>query len=167
MTMQRPEELFLHELSDMYDGEEHILKILPKLAEESGNSEVRSAFEMHEQQTREQIQNLDQCFQLLGAERQKVTCDAVLGLKKEHDSFLKEKPDDAILTMFDLGAASKTEHYEIASYEGLIAKAQLMGQQSVARLLEQNLRQEQEMAQKVSQLSQQLGRQATGAVSAR
>lgn len=167
MGMQRPEELFLHELSDMYDAEEHIVKMLPKLAEEAGNTEVRSAFQMHEQQTREQIQNLDQCFQLLGAQRQKVTCDAVLGLKKEHESFLKEKPDEAILTMFDLGAASKTEHYEIASYEGLIAKAQMMGQQSVARLLEQNLRQEQEMAQKVSQLSHQLGQQQTGALSAR
>ena len=167
MTMQKPEELFLHELSDMYDAEEHIAKILPKLAEEAGNSEVRSAFEMHEQQTREQIQNLDQCFQLLGAQRQKVTCDAVLGLKKEHDTFLKEKPDEAILTLFDLGAAAKTEHYEIASYEGLIAKAQLMGQQSVARLLEQNLRQEQEMAQKVSQLSHQLGQQQAGALSIR
>lgn len=167
MAIQSPQELFLHELSDMYDAEEHILKILPKLADEASNSEVRSAFQMHEQQTHEQVRNLDQCFQLLGAQRQKVTCEAVLGLKKEHDTFLKEKPDENILTMFDLGAASKTEHYEIASYEGLIANAQMMGQQSVARLLEQNLRQEQEMAQKVSQLSRQLGQQQAGALSPR
>lgn len=162
MAMQTPQDLFLHELSDMYDAEEHITKILPMLAEEAGNAEVRSAFEMHLRQTEEQIRNLDQCLQLLGWQRQKVSCDAVLGLKKEHDSFLKEKPEDAILTMFDLGAAAKTEHYEIASYEGLIAKAKLMGQQEVARLLEANLRQEQEMAQKVSQLAMQLGQQHSG-----
>jgi Domain of unknown function (DUF892) len=75
------------------------------------------------------------------------------------EEFLKEHPPEAVLTMFDLGAASKTEHYEIASYRGLIEKARLMGQQHVVQLLEQNLRQEEEMAEKVSQLSRELGRQ--------
>ncbi|HEY7833953.1 MAG TPA: ferritin-like domain-containing protein [Ktedonobacterales bacterium] len=162
MAMQTPDDLFLHELSDMYDAEQTITNMLPKLAEEAGNSEVRSAFEMHLRETRQQIQNLDQCFQLLGWQRHKVSCDAVQGLKKEHASFIKEKPEATILTLFDLGAAAKTEHYEIASYEGLITRAGLMGQQEVARLLEANLAQEQEMARKVSQLSLQLGQQYSG-----
>jgi ferritin-like metal-binding protein YciE len=46
------------------------------------------------------------------------------------------------LTLFDLGGAAKTEHYEIAPYRGVIEKANLM-------------------AQKVEQISRQLGKQFT------
>jgi ferritin-like metal-binding protein YciE len=153
-------ELFQHELSDMYSAEQAILQVLPQLASETDDAQVRSAYQMHEQQTRQQVQNLDQVFELLGVNRiENVTCHAVMGLKKEHDEFVSENPSRSVLTMFDLGAASKTEHYEIASYQGLVEKARLMGNSRAAQLLEQDLHQEEDMAQKVSQLSQQLGQQ--------
>jgi ferritin-like metal-binding protein YciE len=160
MGMQTPQDLFVHELGDMYDAEQRILQMLPAMAQECGNDQVRQAFQYHEQQTKQQVRNLDTVFQTLGMKPPQTTCAAIAGLKQEHDSFLKESPSQDILTMFDLGGASKTEYYEIASYTGLIEKAQLMGQQQCVQLLQQNLQQEQEMAQKVQQLSQQLGQQA-------
>lgn len=165
MPMNSPQDLFLHELGDMYDAEQRIVQILLELASEAGSNDAKQAYQQHERETRQQVQNLDQCFQLLGSKPQRQPCYAVEGLKKEHDSFKNENPSEMLLTMFDLGAASKTEHYEIASYEGLIAKAQLMGQQQVAQLLQQNLQQEQAMAQRVSSISKQLGQQAAGRMS--
>ena len=159
MPMQTAQDLFIHELGDMYDAEQRIAQMLPMLATECNNDQVRTAFEFHAQQTRQHIQNLDRCFQALGVQAPKVTCTAIQGLKQEHDSFVKESPSQDILTMFDLGGASKTEHYEIASYTDLINAARQLGQQQCAQLLQQNLQQEQEMEQRVSQLSQQLGRQ--------
>jgi ferritin-like metal-binding protein YciE len=159
MPMQSPQDLFLHELSDMYDAEQRILQMLPLLAKEAQEPQVQQAYQMHEQQTRQQIQNLDQCFSILGEQPQKTTCYAIQGLKQEHDHFLKEQPAPQILQMFDLGAADKTEHYEITAYTGLIDKAKLMGQSQVASLLQQNLQQEQAMAQKVEQFDKQLGKQ--------
>jgi ferritin-like metal-binding protein YciE len=117
---------------------------------------------MHLRQTQQHIHNLDQCFSLLGTQPPNVDCEAVKGLKKEHETFKKENPPEDILTMFDLGAALKTEHYEIASYTGLIGMARLMGQTQVVNLLEQNLNQEKEMAQKAEQLSRQLGQRLAG-----
>lgn len=160
MGMQTPQDLFLHELGDMYDAERRILQMLPAMATECDNDQVRQEFQRHEQETKQQAQNLEQCFQALGAKPPQTTCAAIAGMKQEHDSFLKEKPAPEILTMFDLGGASKTEHYEIASYTSLIEQAQLMGQQECARLLQQNLQQEQAMAMTVRQLSQKLGIQA-------
>ena len=159
MAISSPMQLFVHELSDMYDAEQKISKMLPLMAKECENSQVKSAFEQHEQETLHQIQNLDQCFQALGAKPQKAPCAAIAGLKQEHDSFLKEDPSQEILTMFDLGGACKTEYYEIASYKGLIEKATLMGQQGCVNLLQENLRQEEVMAQRVEQISHQLGKQ--------
>jgi ferritin-like metal-binding protein YciE len=143
----------------MYDAEQRIMQMLPQMANECSNTEVKNALEYHEQQTRQQINNLEQCFQVLGSQPERVSCQAIIGLKQEHDTFVKEKPAEPILTMYDLGGAAKTEHYEIASYRGLVEKATLMGQKDCARLLQENLRQEEEMAQKVEQISRKLGQQ--------
>jgi ferritin-like metal-binding protein YciE len=159
MPMKDPQELFLHELSDMFDAEQRISKMLPLMAKENENSQVKSGFEHHEKETQQQIKNLEQCFQILGAKPEKASCYAVAGMKQEHDSFLKEEPAPELLMMFDLGGAAKTENYEIASYKGLIEQAQFMGQQQIVQLLQQNLQQEEAMAAKVEKLSSQLGKQ--------
>jgi ferritin-like metal-binding protein YciE len=157
MTMNTPKALFAHEMSDIYDAEQRILKMLPLMAQEAANPTVRDVLQNHEQETRQQITNLEQCFQMLGVQPENITCYAVVGLKQEHDTFIKENPAPDILTMFDLGAAAKTEHYEIAAYEDLIEQATLMGQQQCVQLLRQNLSQEQEMAQRVTTIAHQLG----------
>lgn len=159
MAMQSPQDLFMHELGDIYDAEQRIVKILPVMAQESQSAEVRQAFEQHEQETKQQILNLEQCFQVMGTSPKTTTCAALAGLKQEHDSFLRENPSPDVLTMFDLDGASKTEHYEIASYQGLIEKANLMGQRKCAQLLHQNLQQEEAMAQRVVLISRELGKQ--------
>ncbi len=161
MAMQSIQDLFQFELGDMYDAEQRILQMLPQMANECSNGQVKSALQHHEQQTRQHVQNLEQCFQALGTSPQRNTCHAIAGLKQEHDTFVKEQPSENMLMMFDLGGAAKTEQYEIASYRGLIEKANLMGQKECARLLQQNLSQEEEMAQKIEQMSRQLGPQTT------
>ncbi len=162
MPMNSPQELLLHDLGDIYDAEQRILQILPTLASECQDPQATQAYRTHEQQTRQQIQNLEQCFQILGQQPQRVPCLAVQGLKQEHDSFLKDNPSQAILTMFDLGAAFKTEHYEIASYLSLIEAARAMNQPQIVQLLQHNLQQAEWMAQQVSQISRQLDQQLIG-----
>jgi|SRR6266436_5881789 len=159
MAVQSMNELFMTELGDIYSAEQMILLMLPELAKESDNPQAREAFQLHEQETRQHVRNLEQCFQILGQQPSKMACYAVAGLKQEHDTFLKEKPSPAILTAFDLGAACKTEYYEMASYKGLIEKATLMGQQQVAQLLQRNFEQEQAMAQRLESISRQLSQQ--------
>lgn len=159
MAVQSATDLFMSELGDIYSAEQMILQVLPQLANESDNPQASQAFQQHEQETRQQIQNLEQCFQLLGQRPPNTPCYAIAGMKQEHDTFLKENPSKAILTAFDLGAADKTEYYEMASYKGLIEKAMLMGQQQIAQLLRQNYDQEMAMSQRVEGISRQLGQQ--------
>ena len=164
MTMNSPHDLFMHEMGDIYNAEQMIAQILPVLTQESQDTQAQQAYQTHLQETQHHIQNLEQCFKLLGNQPPSVTCYAVGGLKQEHDHFKQENAPAAVLTMFDLGAAAKTEHYEIASYQGLIEKANLMGLQQCAQLLQENLQQEQAMLQRVTQLSRQLGQQAAGSM---
>ena len=163
MPIQNVQQLFVHELGDIYDAEQRILQMLPQMANESSDGQIKSAFQYHEQQTRQQVQNLEKCFQIMGEQPKHTSCQAIAGLKQEHDSFVKENPSPEMLTMFDLGGAAKTEHYEIASYQGLIEKANLLGKKDCAQLLQQNLSQEEEMAQKINQISKQMGKQVAQA----
>jgi ferritin-like metal-binding protein YciE len=162
MTMQTPRDLFIHELSDAMSAEQQILKMLPELQKESQIPEVKQALQHHEQETQQQVQNLQQVFQGIGANPESTTCFAMKGIAEEHKALHKEKPSPEVLEMANLGGAAKTEHYEMAMYTSLVQMANDLGENEAAQLLQQNLRQEVAMAQRVESMAQQLGRQMQG-----
>jgi ferritin-like metal-binding protein YciE len=159
MSMETPRDLFIHELSDTLSAEHIILKMLPVVAGEVDSKDLRDALREHEKETKQQIKNLEAAFKELGEKPEEMTCHGADGLRKEVDSFLKENPSPEILTLFAAGAAGKTEQYEIQSYTGLIDMAKLMGEKEVAKLLQENLKQEEAMAKRVEQLEKQLGKE--------
>ena len=164
MAVQTQKELFLHELGDIYDAEQRIANILPEMAKEAQDPDIKKAFEQHLTETKQQFTNIEQCFNVLGERPRTSSCLAIDGLRKEHDNFIREQPSAEILSMYDLEAAVKTEHYEIASYQGLIDAAVTLGQQQCAQLLKQNLDQEEVMAEKIVLFARQLGKQMAGQV---
>ena len=159
MPINSPMELFLEELAGMYDAEHRLIPILQGLAGEAQNSQNKQAYEQHLHETEHQIQNLAQVFQILGQQPRRQACLAIEGIKQEHDTFKKQNPTPHILEAFDLGGAEKTEHYEIGSYLMLIQQCQLMNQPECVRLLQQNLQQEQAMAERVLHFGDVVGRQ--------
>jgi ferritin-like metal-binding protein YciE len=155
--MTTPEQLFEHELMDVYYAEKTIEKMLPKLASEASDPMLTRAFEYHLDETRQQIKNLEQVFSALGKRAHGETCPGIEGIKAEHDKFMREEDASAdVRDMFLTGAAARTEHYEIAAYTGLIAKARSLGETSAAKLLNENLRQEKEALKTVESISKDL-----------
>lgn len=160
MPMNTPQELFLHELQDIYDAEHRFLQALPKLAKGCSDERARDAFQQHEQQTKQQIKNLEQVFETLGEKPQRTACYGAQGIVEEQEKFeKKESPAPEILQLFNVGAGIKSEHYEVCSYTDLVEMAQAMGQNEVVKLLQDNLHQEEETAQKLEEISQQLTQQ--------
>jgi len=158
--MESQRELLVHELSDMMSAEQIISKMLPELAKEAQHPELKSALTDHLTETKEQIKRLQQAFKELGETPEKTTCYGTEGLKKEHESLHEEKPSPDVLQMANVLGASKTEHYEIASYTGLAQLAKDLGESEVADLLKQNLAEEEAMAKKLSAIAKELGKQA-------
>ena len=155
--MTSPQDLFVHELQDVYYAENTLTKVLPKLAEEVSDDELAKAFEHHLDETRQQIDNLEEIFEGLGLKAQGEKCPGIDGIKEEHDSFMKEnEPSEDLLDVFVTGAAARTEHYEIAAYTGLIGMAKSLGDAKAAELLEENLEQEKGALRKVETISKRL-----------
>jgi len=159
----KPEELFVHELQDMYYAEQTLTKVLPKLASQSTDRELSKVFTSHLAETKEQIENLEQVFQNIGKPAKGERCPGIEGIKEEHESFMQENdPTPALLDMHLTGAAARAEHYEIAAYTGLIEKARALGERDSVKLLQENLRQEKEAAKKVESISKRMLKATNG-----
>ena len=122
--MSDPRHLFLHELGDVLYAEKTLVKALPKLQEEASDAELASGFADHLEETRQHVKNLEQAFEALGEPAKAEKCPGIEGIKKEHDDFVSnESPTPEVLDAFLTGAGARTEHYEIAAYEGLVTMA--------------------------------------------
>lgn len=158
--MQPARELFIHELTDMLDAEQKLVEALGTQAEESSRPELQKAFASHQQQTQKQVERLQQCFDLLDEEAEETECKGIAGIIAEHDSFKEEEdPAEDLMDIFNTGAAAKVESYEIAAYEGLINLAQQLGETKVERLLNQNLKEEQQTLKKMQGFAKKLNPQ--------
>ena len=156
MTVSNLQELFVHGLEDIYYAEEELLDALQDLEDQTEKSEVAEAFADHREETRGQIDRLDDVFQMLDMEPETEECEGIEGLIKEHETFVEEEePTEELLTLHNLVAGQKTEHYEIAAYGNLTSLAGKLGHDEAADLLEQTLREEEEALEEVTQISEE------------
>ncbi|HEY3928527.1 MAG TPA: DUF892 family protein [Candidatus Koribacter sp.] len=161
--MQTAHEMFLHELTDILDAEQNLIEALGKQAEESSRPELQKAFQSHQAQTEKQAERIRQCFELLGEQPEDAECKGIRGLIQEHDTFVqKEDPAEDLMDIFNVGGAEKVESYEICAYESLVRMANLMKHTKVSKLLQQNLKEEQQTLKKMEGFSKKLKPQNLG-----
>jgi ferritin-like metal-binding protein YciE len=145
-------------------SEDQILQALPKMIEAASARELKSAFELHEQQTRGQVQRLEQVFQQIGESPKRKKCSGMAGIIAEGEELVKQKANPDVRDAGLIVGAQKVEHYEMASYGSARTFAQLMGQTQAAQLLQQTLDEEGETDKKLTALAQRgINRQAVAA----
>ncbi len=157
--MQTAMDLFMHELADIRSAEKIFLEVLKKGASKASNETLVKLLEEHRQQTEGHLKNVDAAFEALGMKPQEVECKGAKGLQEELEEAIKEKPAPEILDAMIASGAAKTEHYEITAYSGIIDLAKQLGQKDAAKLLEQNLKEEQETLKKVEKAEEQLSKE--------
>jgi len=136
------DDLFLHVLQDVYYAENQILKALPDMVEKATNRELTSAFKSHLGETEKQVKRLEQAFELIGEKPQGTKCPAIQGIIDEANEIAGEVADKKVLDAALLAAAQAVEHYEITRYGTLIAWAEELGHDAVAKLLTTTLKEE-------------------------
>jgi ferritin-like metal-binding protein YciE len=149
MAVSTIEELFEHELKDIYGGETSLLAALEQMAAESEDREIKKAFQQHRKETQGQLKRIEKVFKILGKKPEAEACAGIEGLIKEKKTFMKERPTEDLLEFYNIGAAQKVERYEITSYENLIDMADKLGLAEAVELLEQNLQEEESTLNKL------------------
>lgn len=163
MSIENLEDLFLHELKDIYDGEKRILKALPKMAKAATSEELQAAFQEHQVQTEQQIERLEQVFEYLEKAARGKKCLGIQGLIEEGSELMKEDAEPPVMDAGLIAAAQKVEHYEIATYGTLVTYAKILGLAQASELLKETLAEEKETDKKLTKLASQINFEAESA----
>jgi ferritin-like metal-binding protein YciE len=147
-------DLFVHQLQDIYYAEKQLVKALPKMAGKATDKELSQGFLKHLDETNAHVQRLEQVFQMHGAEIKAVTCPAIDGIIKEADETAGEVEDKKVLDAALINAAQAAEHYEIARYGSLIAWAKQLGRNDCASVLQKTLDEEKATDKKLTALAE-------------
>src|SRR5918999_973287 len=150
------EELLVDELKDLYSAENQMLKSLPRMAKAASSPELKRAFERHLEETRRQVERLDQIGEALDARLTGKKCKGMEGLIEEGKEIMAEDLEESALDAGLIGAAQKVEHYEIAAYGTARTHASTLGHSRAAKLLEQTLGEEEAADKKLTALAENI-----------
>ena len=160
MANESLKKLYIDELKDLYSAENQLVKALPKMAKAASSDELRQGFEKHLEQTKGQVQRLEQIFASLDESPKGKKCAGMEGLVKEGSEVMEEDFEGAVLDAALIGAAQRVEHYEIAAYGTVSEFDRVLGEDEHASLLEETLEEEKETDEKLSELAQENNEQA-------
>lgn len=137
------DKFFYAELRDIYWAEKQLTKALPKMMQATTSEQLQEALDMHQQQTQEHVERLEEIFEAIGKKAQGKKCEAMEGLIEEGESVVEDTPDGSMTRdVAIIIACQKIEHYEIAAYGGLAQLARNMGREDISELLEATLEEE-------------------------
>jgi ferritin-like metal-binding protein YciE len=145
---------FIDELRDAYDAEKQLTKALPKMAKAASSPGLRKAFETHLEETRGQIDRLEQVFARLDEKVRGKHCDGIAGIIEEGKAVMEEDFDEATMDACLIAGGQRAEHYEMAAYGTLVAWARAMGHPEAADLLQETLDEEKAADEKLTSLAE-------------
>ncbi|TML66866.1 MAG: ferritin-like domain-containing protein [Actinobacteria bacterium] len=141
MQLQTLQDLFEHEISDLYSAETQLVEALPKLAQAASNDELRQAVQHHLEETRDHVRRLDEIRGQIGSSMSE-QCDGMRGLIQEGEEIISATGDPNVKDAALISAAQRVEHYEIAAYGTARTLADEIGLGEAKDLLDQTLDEE-------------------------
>jgi ferritin-like metal-binding protein YciE len=154
MKVNSLQELFVEELKDVYDAENQIIKALPKLIKATSSPKLREGLEEHLEQTKGQVERLEQIFDGLGEAAKAKKCDGIRGILEEGEKSISDGEKGAVLDAGIIAGAQRVEHYEMAAYGSLKTWAAQLGNKDARQLLEETLNEEKAADKKLSEIAE-------------
>jgi ferritin-like metal-binding protein YciE len=159
MTLQ---ELFVDALKDLHSSESQLIKALPKMVKAAESPQLKQAFQTHLEETEHQLERVKQAFEIAGEKAKSELCKGMQGIVAEGDEQIQKKTGDLGL----IGAGERVEHYEMASYQSAISLAKQLGFSEAESLLSESLKEEENAAKLLAQLSKKLMQEVSVGASA-
>jgi ferritin-like metal-binding protein YciE len=153
MELETLQDLYIHELKDLYSAEKQILKALPKMIKAASNPKLRDGFQEHLKQTEEHASRLEELLSLHKQSTRGPKCKGMEGVLAEGAEMIDEEADVEVKDAGLISAAQRVEHYEIAGYGTARTYAKLLGDDQGEGLLQATLNEESETDKKLTKLA--------------
>jgi len=147
-------DLFVHQLRDIYYAEKQIVQALPEMIEKATDPGLRQGFEAHLGETKNHVKRVEQVFKMHGVDAKGIDCPAIDGIIEEAEEIIGEVEDKSVLDAALIAAAQAVEHYEMTRYGTLVAWAKKLGRPDCASVLQQNLDEEKAADSKLTALAE-------------
>lgn len=148
------QDLLIEQLKDVYSAEQQIIEALPKMVKAADSDELREAFQMHLEETRGQVERLDEIFEGLSRKPGAKKCKGMEGLIKEGEEALEEVEKGPARDALLIASAQRIEHYEISAYGTIRTWAEEMGMDDAADLLGETLDEESAADEKLTTIAE-------------
>lgn len=153
MAMKSLKDLYIHELQDLCNAEKQLVDALPKMEKAANSQKLKDAFGSHLEETKHQLERVEQLLQQLGESTTGTKCEAMEGLIKEGEGLLKEDTSPEVKDAGLIAAAQRVEHYEIAGYGTACSYAKSLGEDEAAKVLDEILKEESAADDKLNDLA--------------
>ncbi|QLG61245.1 DUF892 family protein [Halorarum salinum] len=127
MTIDTKEETFERGLRKLYRAEIEILDLHADLAAAAASEEVRDVFSGHEGDTVDQIDRIEEPFEVVDLEPRERGSPIVEGLLAEKDEFVAEVNDDDLRDLDAISVGMINERFEITLLDRLLLLADALG----------------------------------------
>ena len=148
------DDLFVHQLRDIYYAEQQIVKALPKMIDKATNPQLKEGLRNHLEETKGHVERVEEVFRMHGAEPKAVDCPAIDGILKEGNEVTGDVAGESVLDAAIIAAAQAVEHYEMARYGTLIAWAKQLGREDEADELQATLEEEKAADEKLTEIAE-------------
>jgi ferritin-like metal-binding protein YciE len=160
MSVDNLRELLIDELKDLYSAEKQIVQALPKIIKASSASDLQEGLSNHLEETKNQVNRLEQIAEILGKKLTGKTCVGMKGVLAEAPEILEETEKGPVRDAALISACQRVEHYEMAGYGSARDFAKLLGMDDVADLLEETLEEEKNADKTLTAASKQINSEA-------
>ncbi len=154
MRSEALEDLFVHELEELYDAEKQIYKGLSVMAKKATDTDLKSAFSTHQKQTKDHIRRLEQAFKALDEDARRGSATGVNGLIKQANESISRGHDPSVTDAALITAAQKIEHYEMAAYGCVRTHAGILGYKQIEELMSTTLKEEEEADKLLTEIAE-------------
>ena len=148
------DDLFVHQLRDIYYAEKQIVKSLPKMIDKASDADLKTGLRDHLDETRNHVARVEQVFEMHGVKAKAVDCPAIDGIIEEANEVIGDVAHKDVLDAAIIAAAQAVEHYEIARYGTLIAWAKQLGRDDCAAVLAETLEEEKAADEKLTEVAE-------------
>ncbi len=140
--MKNLQDLFEHEIQDLYSAEKQLTEALPNMVEAASDKKLQKAFSDHLEETKDQLKRIQSICDTLKIKPTGHKCKAMEGLIKECDGMIKEDAPNDVKDAGLIACAQRVEHYEISGYGTAVRYAKELGHDDIAKELQKTLDQE-------------------------
>ena len=160
MDYETLQDLYFHELKDLYSAEKQILRALPKITKNASSPALREGLEKHREETRIQMERLEQIFERHGKSTRGAKCKGTEGILEEAEDWIMEEAQPAVMDSGIIAMMQRVEHYEVAGYGCARTFANLLGLREDETLLNQTLQEEADADKKLTHVAERINAEA-------